>query len=165
MKRLILSVLLAPIVSISIASAEPVTVSSEDLSVVIGDDWSGELTYLNYGEPVKDFTIPAEIDVSLVEGGFEFSFQYPDEPHANSTMIAAISGDGAQINDETVIANMIDESGTREIRTTFSCEDMGQSATCEMIYTLGANRFEMRKMVTYDGASDAFRRNVFRFTR
>nr|WP_070960512.1 hypothetical protein [Hyphomonas sp. Mor2] len=165
MKRIILPLLISPLIVFSSAAEDPVTVSVEDLSVVIGTEWTGSLTYLNYGEPVKDFTIPAEIDVAETEGGFKFSFQYPDEPHANSTSLTGISADGTQINGETVVANALLDTGAREIRTTSSCKDMGKAATCEMIYTLGSKTFEMRKMVTYEGETDAFRRNVFSFTR
>ena len=80
MKRLILALLILPISAISSAADEAATVSTDDLSVITGDDWTGELTYLNYGEPVIDFTIAAEIDVTEIEGGFEFSFQYPEAP-------------------------------------------------------------------------------------
>ncbi|NQY96481.1 MAG: hypothetical protein HRT82_04910 [Henriciella sp.] len=165
MKRLILALLILPISAISSAADEAATVSTDDLSVITGDDWTGELTYLNYGEPVIDFTIAAEIDVTEIEGGFEFSFQYPDEPHANMTAVTTISADGAMINDETVIANTLLDNGTREIRTQFGCEDLGRPATCEMIYTLSETQFELRKMVTYEGEAEAFRRNSYAFTR
>jgi len=165
MKLIISSLGMLPLICFSAAADEKVTVAEADLAVVIGDDWSGALTYLNYGEPVKDFTIPAEIDVEAVAGGLKLSFQYPDEPHANQTMISKLGADGTTLSGETIVANTVLASDARQVRTAYPCQDMGRAAACEMIYTFGEDRFEMRKMVTYEGEAEAFRRNVYTFTR
>ena len=59
----------------------------------------------------------------------------------------------------------LSDDGAREIKTAFPCEDMGQSAQCEMTYFFSANAIEIKKMVTYDGETDAFRRNAYTFQR
>lgn len=165
MNRSVSAFVLLSMFGLSAMAEEIRPLAEPDLAVVIGDDWTGTLTYLNYGEPVKDVTIPAEIDVIAVEGGLKLSFQYPDEPHANQTMITKVSADGATLNGETIIANAAFSSDRREVRTISPCEDMGRAASCEMIYTLSPTEFELRKMVTYQGETEAFRRNVYAFVR
>ncbi|MEM9054001.1 MAG: hypothetical protein AAGB16_01635 [Pseudomonadota bacterium] len=165
MKPLALSLFIAPLLALPGFAGEVPPLAQEDLDILIGDDWTGSLTYLNYGEPVKDFTIPAEIDIERTEGGLNLSYQYPDEPHQNASMVSKVSADGARLNGETITSNTLLETGAREIRTAYPCEDMGRKASCEMIYTLSATSFETRKLVTYQGETEAFRRNAYSFSR
>lgn len=165
MKRLIFSILLAPMLSFPSVAGEIPALSPGSLAVIAGDDWTGGLTYLNYGEPVKDFTIPAELDVEIVENGLKLAYIYPEEPQQNSIVTAKVSADGTKLMGAKITANRLLESGAREIVTTYACQDMGQTATCEMIYQLSETEFSVRKMVTYAGASETFRRNAYSFTR
>jgi len=165
MKRMTCLVLLAPLFAQTGLAEETPALTPDVFDAIVGDDWSGELTYLNYGEPVKDFTIPAELDVERVEQGLKMAYIYPDEPHQNSTVTARISKDGSKLMGAPVTLNAMQASGVREIRTAYPCEDMGKAAACEMIYLLSSDEVVMRKMVTYEGETEAFRRNVYVFTR
>ncbi|MEM7639525.1 MAG: hypothetical protein AAF269_10695 [Pseudomonadota bacterium] len=165
MKRMTCLVLLAPLFAQTGLAEETPALTPDVFDAIVGDDWLGELTYLNYGAPVKDFTIPAELDVERVEQGLKMAYIYPDEPHQNSTVTARISKDGSKLMGAPVTLNAMQASGVREIRTAYPCEDMGKAAECEMIYLLSRDEVVMRKMVTYEGETEAFRRNVYVFTR
>lgn len=165
MKRIALFILLSPVMVPTSVAAETPVLTPDAFDVIVGDNWSGALTYLNYGEPAKDFTIPAELEVERIEEGLKMAYKYPDEPHQNSTVTARINEDGSRLMGAQVTLNAIAESGAREIRTEYACQDMGKAAACEMIYELSADRVVMRKMVAYTGDSEAFRRNEYVFTR
>ncbi|MEO1187692.1 MAG: hypothetical protein AAFW60_01365 [Pseudomonadota bacterium] len=165
MKCIAYLVLFAPVFPQAEAAAEAPALTLDAFNEIIGDDWTGELTYLNYGEPVKDFTIPAALEVERVESGLSMAYIYPDEPHQNSTIIVRISEDGSKLMGAPVTINADRDTDGREIRTEYACEDMGQSASCEMIYQIRADQILMRKMVTNNGETEAFRRNEYVFTR
>ncbi len=143
----------------------PTTLTQTDLSGLISDEWAGTLTYLNYGEPKEDFTIPAELDVKLTEGGLKLYFQYPEEPDQNSDVTVLIGAEGRTLNGDTVTGKTTRPDGSTEVRTSGACEDMGRAAMCEVIYTWSTSDFEMKKMVTYAGETEAFRRNAYVFSR
>ena len=165
MKSLACLILITPVLTHTHVSADTPLLTSEVFDVIIGNDWTGELTYLNYGEPVKDFTIPAALKVERVEAGVKMAYIYPDEPHQNSTITVRMSEDGSKLMGAPLTVNRMLDTGSREFRTEYACEDMGRTASCEMIYQLRADQVVMRKMVTYAGETDAFRRNEYVFTR
>ena len=165
MKYIVCLVLLSPVFSHAEARAETPALTLDTFNEIVGDDWTGELTYLNYGEPVKDFTIPAALEVEQIESGLKMAYIYPDEPHQNSTLTVRISEDGSRLMGAPVTQNVVLETGEREIRTEYACQDMGKTASCEMIYQLRADQVVMRKMVTYSDETEAFRRNQYVFTR
>lgn len=164
--KLIPVALLAPaILALSAHAGETVSLSPSDLAVVAGNDWTGSLTYVNYQPPFEDVTIPANLEVEATETGLKLAYIYPDEPHANSTVTLKVSEDGQMMMGEPIISNTLLETGAREVKTAFPCEDMGKAASCEMTYTFGASALNVTKMVTYEGETDAFRRNAYSFTR
>lgn len=165
MKSLALSLLISSIIALP-ASAENVpALTPENLETVIGADWSGSLTYLNYQEPFEDVTIPAAIEVEAIENGLAFAYKYPAEPQANSTGEALISADGTSFVGAPIVSNQVLETGSRQVITLEDCEDMGREAICAMTYTFAANAFQIEKMVTVKGESESFRRNEYVFTR
>ena len=165
MKSLTLACILAPIIALNASASETATLTSESLNPILGKDWSGSLTYQIYQPPFEDVTIEAGLEVTKVEGGFEFAYHYPNEPHANSASVVTIGENGSEIMDQPIVSNQISDDGTQTIITAFTCEDMGRAASCEVIYSLSQQAFSMRKMVTYDGETEAFRRNEYTFTR
>lgn len=165
MKTLALSTCLALSVTVPALAAEHPALTPEMLDVAVGDDWTGQLTYLNYQQPFEDVTIRADVHVTKIENGLQIEYKYPDEPHANSSVRARISADGQSFMDEPIVANIALDGGARQIDTRFSCEDMGRAATCEMTYYLSTSQLEITKMVTYDEGGDAFRRNSYAFSR
>jgi len=163
--RVVLSAIV-PVFFVAFASADTAPkVSESDLSDMVSDQWTGGLTYLNYQEPFIDFTIPAAAIVTPIERGFEVFYQYPDEPHMNGSSEIKIGQNGTEIDGYSVVSNTVTEDGEREVRTRGTCEDMGKSASCEMVYTVSETSLSLKKLVTYDGETETFRRNEFAFTR
>ena len=165
MKHLSLALIFLPLTALAAGASETVELTADSMTPILGSDWSGSLTYQDYQPPFADVTIEAALEVTAVQGGFEFAYIYPNEPHANSKSLVQIGENGTTIMDQPIVRNQISEDGTQTIVTAFACEDMGKSASCEMTYSLSAQAFSMRKMVTYDGETDAFRRNAYEFTR
>ena len=165
MRKWKISLLMVPALMAPAFATEPPALDVADLEVVVGADWTGSLTYLNYQEPFIEFTIPAALTVTATEAGLKLAYEYPDEPHANSTVQAEISANGTKLMGEPIVANTELENGGRMIQTAFACEDMGRSAACEMTYSFAPSELRITKMVTYDGETESFRRNAYVFTR
>lgn len=146
-------------------AGEPHELTADMLTVIEGDDWTGSLTYLNYQEPFEDVTIPANVEITLIERGVELAYKYPNEPHANSRTRAKISAEGTKFMGAPIVSNDISADGSRAVITRYPCQDMGRSASCEMTYSLSADRLMIQKMVTYDGETNAFQRNAYMFER
>lgn len=144
---------------------EAPTVAPTDFEGIDGTDWTGSLTYLNYQPPYKDFTIPTNLEVETKGASIELFFKYPDEPHMNGSSQLEIGESGKALGGERVISKTVLEDGSKEVRTRGDCKDMGKPASCEMIYTLSVNSISLKKMVTYEGETEAFRRNEYTFTR
>ena len=165
MKSVLVSACLLPLTVLTAQADEVPPLTLDIFEPIAGDDWTGSLTYLNYQEPFEDVTIPANVEISLGESGIKLDYKYPNEPHANSSVVASISDDGMTFINEPVIGNTSSEDGTREIKTAFACEDMGRPAQCEMTYRFSPSTLLIKKMVTYDGATEAFQRNAYTFQR
>ena len=164
--KLISAAFIAPaLLGLSAHAGETEGLSPSDLAVVAGTDWTGSLTYMNYQPPFEDVTIPANLEVEATDTGLKLAYIYPDEPHANSTVTLKVSGNGQWMMGAPIVSNTLSESGLREVKTAYSCEDMGKKASCEMIYSFGASELNVTKMVTYEGETEAFRRNAYSFTR
>ena len=165
MKLITASAIASAILTLAAHAGEAEGLSPSDLAMVAGTDWTGSLTYLNYQPPFEDVTIPANLEVDATDTGLKLAYIYPDEPHANSTVTLNVSEDGQMMMGEPIVSNTLLESGTREVKTAFACEDMGKAADCEMTYAFGESELKVTKMVTYKGETDAFRRNAYTFTR
>lgn len=165
MKSLRAALLFSVLITAPALASEAPPLKPGDLDIVVGTDWTGSLTYLNYQEPFIDFTIPATLGVTTMPGGLELAYQYPDEPHANSTVQAEISKDGLSLMGEPIVSNTVSDDGVRRVKTAYDCEDMGRSASCEMTYTFSPSELRIKKLVTYSGETESFRRNEYVFVR
>ena len=140
------------------------TVSPDDLSVLVGDDWQGELTYLDYGDNKTETTLPVNLLVGQNDRTFELHFTFPDEPQANGRAEINISDDGRQLNDETLVRRLEDGSALMLV-THQACDDNGVNGDCEFTYMIAPDAFSITKMVTPEGSDAAYRRNHYLFTR
>lgn len=153
----------SPSTTAETSEAGPV-IELADFEPAVGEDWTGSLTYLNYGEPKKDFTIPAEASVSIGNRGVTIAYRYPEEPEQNGKSTISIKDNGRRFGDQTVVSRTMQDTAL-EIMTTSDCNDMGQSATCTYTYMVGAQSLSVKKMVALDDGTPAFRRSVYQFTR
>lgn len=148
----------------------PPQVQVADLKRLIGDDWTGELTYLNFSEPFDYVTIPAELDVTSAGRGVELHLQYPGEPAQDLKYTVEVLEDGRRLGNEPVMARVENRNGGVVIKTRTECEDLGRDAICDMTYTITDTSFVFAKMVTLTEDNDVtredtFLRNEFRFKR
>ena len=140
-------------------------VSASDFEVVIGDDWAGELTYLDYssGETVA---IPATLSVGPIDGRtINYAFGYPDEPQAKNAGTWTISGDGQSLDDKTVTSRMDGDNGDLILVMEYSGSDNNAPAEITETLILSANGIVMTKDVQPEGETQAFQRNSFAFSR
>ncbi len=163
-RRLALLAAASCLVALPALSAGPAAVTEADLARVVGDDWTGELTYRDYSPPFGKVAIAAEVDVTRTAAGLTLSMQYPREPQANSSDDLNIADAGRTLGGDPVIARE-DIAGAAVITTRAPCEDDGREAVCERIYTFGDKTLSLRKTVRLTGETEAFERNSFVFTR
>ena len=139
-------------------------VRASDFAVLTGDDWQGELTYLNHEEPPEDVTLAADLAVAQNANTFELYITYPDAPRADGRAELTVSEDGRLINDEKVVERS-KENGKLVLESRQDCQDAGRPALCEYTYRIAPEAFSIRKMVTPEGEGEAFQRNFYEFAR
>lgn len=147
------------------AQAEPVVMEAEDLSVLSGPDWTGELTYRGYEAPFDESSIPVALNtVELVDGGIRFGMLFDDATEtANSeALLVTVEGThlaGAEIVSRTELGDSL------IVITREECEDEADDAICERIYRIASTTFSMTKEVILDGGKERYVRNRYDFTR
>jgi hypothetical protein len=146
------------------APADGPTISPDDFTPLVGTDWKGTLTYLDYGDGKTEVTIPVELMVLQTERTFGLYFTFPEDPEADGGADITISDNGRMINQETV-TRRLEENGSLMVVTLAPCEDGGVQASCEYTYEISGSAFSIRMMVTLDGDTEAFRRHHYSFTR
>lgn len=142
-------------------------ITRNDFQILTGEQWSGTLTYLDY-RANKKVSIRANLSVTQSvddDHSWVFDYQYPDEPKANSKEIIKLSKDGKSINGEAVIERTKLPNGTVRFATEKKGQDNDRSASFRYIYTLSAKMFSIKKEVRYDGETQFFERNEYRWTR
>lgn len=135
-----------------------------DLTGLVGDNWQGQLTYLDHGISRERVTLPVNLTVTQDGHTFAFDFTYPEKPEADARVQVVISTNGRKINDETVVRR-IERSDSLFLVTDEACTDKGVEARCDHTYEITPRSLSMRKMVTLDGDEEAFIRNHYSFTR
>ncbi len=118
----------------------------KDLEKVIGT-WRGTLTYLDYSSG-KPYTMPADLIINFAneQKALVRSFEYPDEPKANSKDTMKLEKNGLFLNDAKITENEIESTGNFTIVTEY-------------------NSFSMRKDVQFIGTSTWINRHEYRFTK
>ena len=142
-------------------------VSPKDLMTLTGSRWTGTLTYLDYSSNRK-VSIPSTLVVTQVAGSrssFTFDYQYPDEPHANSVDLVVLANDGRQLDGELVEQRQVAPNGKLILVTVKSGTDNERNALIRHTYEIEPTRFSLKKEVRYDGSSQYFERNEYRWQR
>lgn len=90
------------------------TVSNNDFQIIIGN-WTGQLTYLNYGDS-KEVSIKAALAVEMKKKNlFVLNFDYPDEAGHGSKEKHHIKNKGRYINNQLVAGRSVQEDGSIKI--------------------------------------------------
>ncbi len=161
MKQIVLVLSLAFLVS----GAKSQTVSSGDFKLIEGV-WKGKLTYLDYTSNRQE-TIDARLIAQLTDNGIDFSISYPGESGKGGK-------DSYQINDNGTAINgmkLIERTSTGDGMLKIVLEEKGidgndhKPATFNYELIMGKSVFTMTKLVRFEGSSQFFQRNQYRFNR
>ena len=138
--------------------------SEVDLDQILEDPWSGDLVYLDYTSE-KETKIPVELTVkSAGKNKYEFSYEYPNEPKANSKSKVTIDIEGGKIAGDP-IESIKTQDGLTIITATSKGKDNGKKAEFIRTYIFNELTFIIRKEVKYVGDTKTFMRNEYRLNR
>lgn len=140
------------------------TVSPDELSGLVGDDWEGELTYRGQGNAETGVTVPVELLVGQNGRTFELHFSFPENRQADGRAEVTISEDGRRINDEMLVRRLEDD-GTLMLVTQQACEENSEPGTCEYTYMIAPHAFGITRMVRPKGPAEPFQASRYLFTR
>lgn len=166
MHRNLLTAAVAVLCSACSSPPSPVaaSVTAADLMSVVGDDWTGTLTYRDYSPPHGDVTLQVEARVRAVPEGLVISLHYPREPQADGVSELLLTESGRVFDGEPVTSR--ERTGdTLQIVTEAACQDDERPATCRHIYTFAPKQLGWRKLVRFAEAGEDIRRNDYNFTR
>jgi hypothetical protein len=131
------------------------------LDILVGDDWKGELTYLDYSSN-ENVSIPVELTVgSAGKGKYRFDYRYPDEPKANSSSRIKISADGRKIAGNKITKIDQGDDGKLVIHAEAKGSDNNEKAMLYFTYTIGKNYFSSRKEVFFLSTEERLLRNEY----
>jgi hypothetical protein len=146
------------------AQKTTVSVKLEQLKTSLGN-WKGSLTYLDY-QTAKPFTMQANIGTAFTEDqkGYIMRFEYPKEPHANSSDTTYLSN--GHFGKEA-ITEFVQDAGSYTMVTEVKGKDGNdnQSALIRHTYRVTPATFNIIKEVKFDGTSKWIKRNEYSFTR
>lgn len=162
----IIYALILTALSVVICLGQDVSVDKNDLNILSGPKWIGELTYLDYSSNKKT-SIKSNVTVEAAKdklGRWTFKYEYPDEPKANTTSEVSLSNDGKSFSGQTVIERSVTD-GTVRIVTTKEGTDNDRKALFRFTYSISKDRFSIRKDVQIEESKDWFERNTYNWSR
>lgn len=169
------SLYLTGILAMGLAACSAPAVSSPDLDgpvvkitdfkVIEGDDWTGDLTYLDYSGN-KRVTIPTAAAVSITSPTkLKYSVSYPKEPWEDTKATLKLSKSGRVLDGNPVTYREVQTDGSLEILTKHQGKDNDKPAQIRLAYTLSASKFTISKDVRFEDEADFVNRNIYAFTR
>lgn len=153
--------------SLASASAQTAKLSADDLKVLEGPKWVGNLTYLDYGSN-KKVSIKSNVTITRNPAHFaawDFAYEYPDEPKANSKSQVTLEAGGTIFDGKTVIERKKTADGTLTIVAIKDGTDNNKKALFRYTYTVGKSSFTVKKDVQLEGSTEYFERNTYSWTR
>ena len=142
-----------------------VQVARGDFGSLMGDDWTGTLSYLDYttNQPSE---IPVEITVrSASDRTIVYQIRYPRESEYNEIQRIRISSDGTRIDGNPIISRTRGADGRLVLVTEGRSSDNSEPADVRYTYEIGARAFDISQQVRPDGTEAYFERNRFSLTR
>ena len=152
---------------VGLVSTKEPRVTRDNLQILTGAQWSGTLTYRDYRSN-KEVSIPANLTVrpnGEDKWSWVFEYKYPDEPKADSAEIVRLSKDGRSINGEVVVERTSLPDSTVSFVTEKKGEDNNRNASIRFTYSINSRSFSIRKEVRYEGETQFFARNEYRWKR
>lgn len=140
-------------------------VTMHELERLEGDNWEGSLSYLNYGSD-KRSTIPVRLAVKVLdENSLQYAIQYPGEEDHNAKEQLKLSSDGTHINGYIITSREQTADGTLILTTEGKGRDDNRSAEVQVVYSVAADRFSIRKNIRFESSEAYFNRNEYSFQR
>lgn len=140
-------------------------IPAQSLDVLAGEDWTGELTYLDYSSNER-VTMPVQMAVSILgDGVYQIAYSYPNEPKANSRHKIRISRNGKRIAGNEVTGIERSDDGSLVIFAESNGRDDNEKARFYFTYRVGGSTFISRKEVMFAGRSQKILRNEYRLER
>ncbi len=147
------------------ASKTAANISIDDLAPLTGPEWTGSLSYLDYGSN-KTATIPVSIRFdSAKSASIRYHIKFPGESQYNESAKLKITRDGTRLNGEPVVKRSLLPDGTVVVVTRDKAKDDGRPADIRTTYSLSTAALTIRKDVRFAGDNDYFERNAYTLTR
>ena len=141
------------------------SVTMDEFKPLEGDNWEGHLSYLNYGSD-KRSTIPVKLAVKVLNKKvLQYAIQYPGEEDHNAKERLKLSSDGTRINGYIITNREQTAGGTLVLTTQGKGRDDNQRAEVQLVYSLAADRFSIRKNVRFENSKEYINRNEYSFQR
>jgi hypothetical protein len=141
------------------------TISENELDILTGGKWTGELSYQYYNDNTVEI-MPVELMVNKIKPGvYEFVYTYPDEPKANTKTKLKIKKDGTKIGGIRIVKVEKKPDGSVIVNADGKGSDNKESAWFYLTYYLSPNKFTTKKEVEYKGDKERFVRNEYHFSR
>jgi hypothetical protein len=159
--------LLSSLLAFTAASADAPALAPQDLEPLLGDPWTGTLTYLDYGtgKPVSIRTTLVVTRSAADPARWFFDYGYPDEPDEASREEVVVGDGGRTLGGEAVVELARPAAGPLVVVTESRGTDDDKPATIRRTYEIGAGGFSVAKHVRQDGAAGFVERNRYRWAR
>ena len=163
MKPSILLIVL--LLTANLSNAQSSLPDSKTLASSVGN-WKGSLTYLDYSSG-KPFSMAANLIIRQTkdQSGYIRRFEYPKEPHANSSDTLYITNQ--QFGDGQIVSFQQRASGDFTLVTERQGQDGNdhKPARIRLTYHISPNKYQLVKDVLFEGSSTWIKRHEYLFSR
>jgi hypothetical protein len=163
MKPSILLIVL--LLTANLSNAQSSLPDSKTLASSVGK-WNGSLTYLDYSTG-KPFSMAANLIIRQTKDqlGYIRRFEYPKEPHANSSDTLYLANQ--QFGDGQIVSFSQRAPGDFTLVTERQGRDGNDQkpARIRLTYHITPNQYQLVKDVLFDGSSTWVKRHEYLFSR
>lgn len=152
------------------APAVSATLPAEALTPLEGE-WTGSLSYLDYGDNETRVTLPTTVDFTRTNKGLSYTYVYtePNGQTIEDEGVLMLLGDNrVRMGDDLfeVGSVMLDKAGRlHTLVMSQSGEDNNRPGVFFHTIRVDGDRLVMEKAVLLDGATESFVRNEYSFQR
>jgi len=140
-------------------------VEFEELEVLIGTDWTGEMIVFNYDENEPE-TIPARLFIQPNgRKSLSLIYRYPEDSENVSKAPLKLQKGGKRIGRHDIISKTRDKNGNMVIKTQGRGKVEWQKVTYYYTYIVGKNLFKIKRMIWFMEDDIRIIANDFTFTR
>lgn len=136
-----------------------------DFAPLSGDQWTGSLSYLDYGSNTEQ-RIPVKMQFdAATKNDVRYQVQYPGETQYNESAMLKVTDEGRALNKETIMNRCLQSDGTLKLVTLSIGEDNDRSAEIRMTYSVSKTKLSIHKEVRWIDEPDFLWRNSYELTR